>query len=55
MTEEAEMKAYKQKIESAQQWQKTYSSAAEIPDDKVPDNYDFRNINGVNLLTETRN
>ena len=54
MTEEMKMKDYKNKLGKVQSWSKEYASAAEIPDEKIPLEYDFRNLDGLNLLTAPR-
>ena len=38
----------------AQSWAKSYASAESIPDDKLPDNYDFRNLDGVDFTNPVR-
>lgn len=41
-------------LQKAQSWAKTYASADEIPDDKLPENYDFRNLDGVDFTNPVR-
>lgn len=38
----------------AQKWQKKYIHADDIPNDLVPSEYDFRNINGFDFTNEVR-
>jgi hypothetical protein len=35
---------FKKALQYAQQWQKKYSDAQDIPDSEIPENHDFRNI-----------
>lgn len=41
-------------LQLAQQYQKKYKSANEIPDSELPQNYDFRNINGYDFTNRVR-
>lgn len=41
-------------MSKAQEWQNNYKTAAEIPDEQIPVNYDFRDIDGYNFLTDVR-
>lgn len=47
--------AFEQALEKAQMWAATYVAADNIPDDKIPDIYDFRNIEGNDLTYPVRN
>ena len=42
-------------LEYAQTWQKKYSDAQEIPDEEIPENHDFRNINGYDFTSDILN
>ena len=45
---------FKQTLSDAQKWQKKYVHADDIPNDLVPNEYDFRNINGFDFTNEVR-
>ena len=47
-------KEFQKTLEHAQQWQKKYKSANDIPDSEIPQNYDFRNINGYDFTNRVR-
>jgi len=47
-------KSYLEALSTAQSWSKLYNSAADIPDDKLPESYDFRNLNGHDLTGPVR-
>lgn len=47
--------SFKKALEYAQQWQKKYSDAQDIPDDEIPDTHDFRNIMGYDFTSEHLN
>lgn len=47
-------KEFAKTLEQAQQYQKKYKSANEIPDSELPQNYDFRNINGYDFTNRVR-
>ena len=46
---------FKKALQYAQQWQKKYSDAQDIPDSEIPDNHDFRNIQGYDFTGEILN
>jgi len=41
-------------LKEAQSWRNKYNSADQIPDEELPDNYDFRNIDGYDFTNEVR-
>ena len=41
-------------LEKAQSWYKNYNSAQDIPDNMIPDSYDFRNIDGFDFTNPLR-
>ena len=41
-------------LKKAQHWHQTYGSAAEIPDDLIPESYDYRNIEGFDFTNPLR-
>lgn len=47
-------KEFQKALEFAQQWQKKYDHADKISDKEIPDNHDFRNIQGYDFLNEHR-
>jgi len=48
-------KEFGEALEIAQKWQKKYATAAEIPINEIPAEYDFRNINGYDFTSQVRN
>lgn len=46
--------SYLKALATAQSWSQLYSSADEIPDDKLPESYDFRNLDGHDLTGPVR-
>ena len=42
-------------LEYAQQWQKKYATADEIPDSEIPQEHDFRNIQGYDFTGDILN
>ena len=51
MTDQNFVKAFEQ----ANQWQKKYSDAQDIPDSEIPDELDFRNIQGYDFTGDILN
>jgi hypothetical protein len=50
------MMSFEQAVSKAQIWQNKYSSADQIEDGEIPEIYDFRNINGIDMTrTKIRN
>ena len=45
---------FKKAIEKVQGWSKDFTDPDEIPDSAVPDEYDFRNINGYDFTGKLR-
>ena len=45
---------FQKTLEFAQQWQKKYKTAEEIPDSEIPESHDFRNINGYDFMNSHR-
>ena len=41
-------------IQTAQGWKKKYTSIEDIPNEVVPNEYDFRNINGYDFTSKLR-
>lgn len=41
-------------MDKAQNFMKKYKHSSEIPDDEIPLNHDFRNIEGFNFLNDVR-
>lgn len=46
--------AFEQALAQAQSWAQNYATADDIPDDKLPESYDYRNINGHDLTNPVR-
>lgn len=46
--------SYQKALAAAQSWSQLYSTADEIPDDKLPESYDFRNLDGHDLTGPVR-
>ena len=40
---------FQKALEYAQQWQKKYADAQDIPDSEIPEAHDFRNIMGFDF------
>lgn len=47
-------KLFAKTLEEAQKWRKQYSSAQDIPENAIPEAYDFRNINGYDFTGPVR-
>ena len=45
---------FKVALEYAQQWQKKYANSEDIPDEEIPENHDFRNIQGYDFTNPHR-
>ena len=45
---------FKGVLTKAQEWAKQYKTAAEIPDDKLPADVDWSNVDGYNFMGEFR-
>lgn len=41
-------------MEDAQKYMKTYATADEIPDSELPNNFDWRNVGGVDFTNKHR-
>lgn len=41
-------------LEKAQSWARKYPTADEIPDNKIPDSYDFRDVDGFDFTNPLR-
>lgn len=46
--------AFKSALEEAQKFQKKYQSADQIPDEELPDNFDWRNVGGYDFTNKHR-
>lgn len=45
---------FKKVLEKAQKWAKDYKTADDIPDKLIPDQYDFRNVDGFDFTNPLR-
>ena len=53
-TTDSQTSTFEQALSSAQAWAETYLVADNIPDEKLPEAYDFRNINGHDFTNAVR-
>lgn len=47
-------KEFDEALKKAQSWAKQYATPDDIPDDKIPDSYDFRDIGGFDFTNALR-
>lgn len=47
-------KLFQTTLDEAQKWRKQYGTAQEIPNNAIPEAYDFRNINGYDFTGPVR-
>lgn len=45
---------FKSALAKAQKWAKSYKSPEQIPDNMIPDSYDYRNIEGFDFTNPLR-
>jgi len=46
--------SFKKAMEKTRKWSKQYKTANEIPDDQIPESYDYRSLDGYNFLGPIR-
>ena len=49
------MLSYEKALSNARSWAETYQTSDNIPDDKLPSKYDFRNLDGHDFTNGVRN